>query len=541
MDDKKDRDIGHLFKEQMHGHEVPYEEGAWESMLPLLEEEDNRPLWIIWFKNQSKTFKTISIMTILGILAAVGVMLTPMNKEKANKNVNNSGKAEVAHTKTIKEKEEQLKESVLTLELPKADALSRKEGEINSDSNTKRSKVNAKLSEALVINPIGTSIQQETPNLKVFKPIGNAGRKVISDVDKTLNTVQNIKAIVGNTLIDTLVENVTVTQKKIKIVKKRWVEDYYTTHYYYDGSKPIKEFWMGGHFTNQTPDADWKSTNTGFNFQMMSGNIGKSEKFGLYAGLDWGMMFYGRTPNSNMIINTVNEDSGYTRLRNNSMDFLFRLHYEYPKHRVVPYANISLGPRFYYTNQKVASYLNLADNESQTRHNADFTASFTAGAAVGARVKVAERVSLDMRYELMYGTQTKQVELDKSTFSGLTYQLSKRTFNPNYNMIKVGVVIDLSSERKEKKLVEGHYIEESYDSLIVESTNDSTIIVIPCDCDCTEKSAQQSRNKNILNNNEEEDDDDEDRTWVPRSGSSGSSKGSKGSFPGIKTKPPVLK
>ncbi len=100
-------------------------------------------------------------------------------------------------------------------------------------------------------------------------------------------------------------------------------------------------FWIGMHYTMQQAQFDmpWDSTgslkkSSGFNIQFMSGDVMRNRYWAAYGGLDWGMQFYGRTPNSNVVLNTMNEDSGYTRLRSSSMDFLIRGHWEYARYAI---------------------------------------------------------------------------------------------------------------------------------------------------------------------------------------------------------------
>ena len=374
------------------------------------------------------------------------------------------------------------------------------------------------------------------------------------EVDKVIKTTKYIlkgahKLDSNAKIVISRKDTTIVVTKVIKVEHKEWVEERYTYNNYYDSKKPIKDFWMGIHYTEQAAAGQFSQRRSGFNLQLMSGNIAKNkEKHALYDGLYWGMMFYGRSANSNVIINTVNEDSGYTRLRNNSTDFFFRMHYEYPKHRIVPYITLNAGPRFYYTNQKVASYLNLADNESQTRHNADFNVSMMAGLGIGTRIKIADRISLDLRYERVFGTRTNQVDLDQTSFNGLSYNLVRNNISPNEQMFKVGLIFDLSEDRSEKELIKGHYVTTSRDSMIVENTSDTTVIVIPCNCDCDKKGKNNAGTNKFERNEKMNEDEDNGSFWNEllnegsNNGSSGgNSKGGKGKFPGVKQKPPVLK
>ena len=530
MDENKN--IEKLFHSNMDQHEVPYQEGAWERMEELLDEEEKRPLWIIWFSNKNNQLKTLLIMTLAGMITAWSMLsFFGMNEVSVKSNEQEILGIEKNHS---------------TLEFEELGLLEPKED--IAEFTIPQEGVDEK-SDDLQFTQSSDNTSNKTGNTSNSNGSENSNSQLEEHGIQGASIVQTIDSL-KNVLI-AKVDTTEILTRVVKMKRQEWVPEHYEYEYYYNDQLPIKDFWFGVHYATQNQfntSNDWRS---GFNLQFMSGDISKKKEnaWAVYAGLDWGMMFYGRSSNTNVVINTVNEDSGYTRLRNNSTEFFYRMHFEYAKHRVVPYFNFNIGPRLYYTNQKVASYLNLTENESQTRHNADLNVSMMAGIGVGTRVKVAPRVSLDLRYELMYGTRTNQVDLENSSFNGLSYNLVRRSFNPNQQMVKFGVIIDFSEERREKKLVEGYYRTVTYDSLVVENTTDSTVIVIPCDCNKKRSSVSTNSANADENNNKNCDEEEEENpsiidTIIRSSGSGssgGSSGGGKGSFPGIKSKPPVLK
>lgn len=562
--------IEHLFNDGMKSHEVPYQEGSWEKMEELLEKEDRRPLWIIWFGKRNNQLKTILIMTVVGIIAAWSIFnLFGINESREISKSNTIIESEIVTEEFIEPNKGFNSENLIANSNEKSEAKSMDDEASSEVANGESSPLESPLiDQRSVSSQLGLGVNGQT--LAGSKSISGSGktssasldkdgnlnqedddkktRKVISATKDILKVAKSADSIAK--LIINRVDTTTVVTKVIKVEHKEWVEDRYTYNYNYDPSKPIKDFWMGIHYTEQAAAGQFNLRRSGFNLQLMSGNIAKNkEKHALYAGLDWGMMFYGRSANTNVVINTVNEDSGYTRLRNNSTDFFFRMHYEYPKHRIVPYFTLNAGPRLYYTNQKVASYLNLADNESQTRHNADLTVSMMAGLGIGTRIKIVDRISLDLRYERMFGTKTKQVDLNQTTFNGLSYNLVRNDITPNNQLFKVGLIFDLSEDRKEEELIEGHYVTVSRDSVVVENTSDTTVIVLPCDCSKKSKkqtSTQDSKEKDCDDDEEETEEDKETLLDIllrsgSGSGNSGSGSSGKGSFPGVKSKPPVLK
>jgi|GEM_PF-3316647 len=489
MNNKNFKNTETLFQDGFENFEVSFENSSWDKMNKLLDEDDKKPCFIIWLNKQSITLKTLTIMTLLttlsiSVYSILGLFTQNNAKFKNNLNITkNSGKS----LSTIEMEKNAIERSQHGNEQPL---------EINTNATTFIKNENKNSSEK--DNHSGN--KPTAPS--VLKTILSADKMAVDSMivraEETAELASKIKAEINQVekVSETIVkDSITkkITQKNIVLVKQKWVQDQYSTVCKYDPKGPIKDFWLALHYTDQYSTNNTSSNSKGFNFQMMSGNLKDWKDVGIYAGFDWGMQFYGKTPNHQVVINTVNEDSGYTRLRNNSTDFMFKFHLEYAKHAVIPYLNATMGTRLYYTNQKTASYLKLKDNESSSTQNVDLNASLMAGVGAGVRVKVVPRVSIDFRYDYLLGAKTKQVDLQNSSFNGLNYQVNKNTFNPSNGMLRFGIIFDLSEEKCQKQLVTpGHYENVSYDSLVIEQQGDSSIIVLPCNCPCDDKTKTDS-------------------------------------------------
>lgn len=318
--------------------------------------------------------------------------------------------------------------------------------------------------------------------------------------------------------------------------------------------------WVGIHFAMQNPISeelqDSGRQNAGFSIQIMSSNLLKNSDLGAYLGGEFGMQFLGRGPKSQVVINTVHQDSGYTRLNSMSMDFFMRGHLEYGRFFIKPYLNFMAGPRIYTTGQHTESYMKLTDYENSDQSNVHTSVSLMAGAAIGARVRIAPLVSLDARWEYMRGTAVNLVNLDKSEFNGLSYTLSKFNATPEYSQFKVGILFELSdnSPKEDKRYTQ--YNQSEMSSLSNTTTNiyyDSTIKqFVECKCTCTKTPLGSENNSSTDNAGKrsssgtevqfrterdlDPSNDRKDSRVTPdiSVGGSGSSGSGKKAFPGIK-------
>jgi hypothetical protein len=529
MKNEKEKLADDLMKEGFAHHEVPFEPMAWDKMKALLDEDDDlKPLLMVpENKSNRKHFLTILIiMTTLSLLSvATWIMFSPKNEIAGNIN-----KGSVVHSGTeITRSLENEKDFSVNGDL-KSEALDLNSAFLDESSENK-TELNRNKAAVLpnTSSEDHASSMTENPNDKNKTNPQNANSSENKDAQKYdgFHPVDSVVSVLKDGKIHRV------------LIRKTWIPDEY--HYVeIDSLKSVQDGFIGVHFTAQKP-ANVDSMSAGFNIQFMSGNRLEHAYWGLYGGFDWGMQFYGKSKKSGVVLNNTRQDSGFTRLRSQSMDFFGRAHLEYARFPIIPYFNAMAGPRLYYTNQHVASYVPLKETESSSTTNAHTSVSMMYGVGAGIRVRVSKVVSLDMRYEWMSGTKVKQVDLNNSTFNGLNYNLVYTKARPTVEQFKFGLLFDLSSKEYKKELVKpGYYKETVYDSLILDPS-DSNTIILPCNCKPCDNSADYRPREN----------NDED-VYTPDNGSSsgknngsrnnsgsGSSGSGKGSFPGIR--PPAPK
>jgi opacity protein-like surface antigen len=546
---KWDKDIDKIFAEGFESFEPGMDDGDWQKMASLLDEE-KKGFFLFWSNFKSKfNLKKIIIMT--SILTIIGIGISLIISENSHNEVRNANKTEVGITEIEIQKIGGLIEKQAA-ELKRSRHDIAKIAELESISakpdNTLKNKVIGNQKGPKII-----SIQHEKMNQKNFTIIKE---RIISNTTPVLlETVpevsQDLKSKNFELQTKSLASSLRVPKDSI-VYKSGSIVRYFRTletEYEYfdcfiDQSKPIQDFWFGFYFTQQVPNIG--TITNGFNIQSMSGNLIKHNRIGIYGGLDWGMQFYGRTPNMNVALNTSNGDSGYTRLRNNAMDFVLKSQLEYSTKYFAPYITAGAGPRLYYTGQKVKSYLPIKDVEPSDRNTlvARLSMIYTIGA--GARIKLAPRVALDLRYELTKGQQTQVMDLNRTTFNGLKYNEVMKDYTPNYHSFRLGLTIDVSEENcKDREVKRTYWKSTVIDSTVVNNINDSSIIVLPCPkCPC--RKTNNTNQQNELNDEREDKEENEPLGIrlidILNSGSPGTNptiKPPKKSFPGIKAPPSI--
>lgn len=265
-----------------------------------------------------------------------------------------------------------------------------------------------------------------------------------------------------------------------KLVKKVWVPaEYEEVRIPNEG--PISGGWIGLHYTQMQLSDTLMPRTHGMNVQFMSKNILPSQHIGFYAGFDYGFQITGRGDRREVILNTVNEDMGYTYLSSNTHDFLLRGHLELHSKYIMPYATGAFGPRASFTGQKVGMYNPPIETEGTSRSNVYGTANLIWNAGVGTRIRLNDVVSLDARYEWTGGNASRVVDLENSNLATTTFNLRFKERSNIQNALKIGVVFNLSSHEYERRKVKDGYYKEEVQTYYVDPENADKIIV-PCDC-----------------------------------------------------------
>jgi hypothetical protein len=462
-----------LFNEGLSSHEVEFNPDHWEHMKSLLDEEDDLTPVVIFDSSNNNNKNKLSnliliIMSILSILTAIGtLMYSTAGSGITHKHFNASGSVdtEINHSNTnggftkTSPSEFKSNEDFNDKTLNQVD---QKPSNNNVSSNSNKGKNNAlSTSTSFSKNDVSNVKIDGIPLTKIDSPLMKNGQ-IISSFDSS--------------------DNLIIGDKNYRIFKHYvWYDDRYE-YIERNEIKSVQDGFIGIHFTAEKPKvAD--SFSSGFNVQLMSGNRLKSSHWGLYAGFDFGMQFFGKGKTSGVILNNTNQDSGFTKLRSSAVDLLGRAHFEYAKYPVIPYFNLAAGPRLYNTSQVVGSYTPLQNTESNTTSNSVHTSvSMMYGFGAGLRIRVSPVVSFDIRYERFAGTPVKKVNMNESQFNGLQYDLKIEKIKPQNEQIKFGLLFDISERDYDKKIIEkGHYQLTSYDTIVTDK-NDTGKVFIPCNC-----------------------------------------------------------
>lgn len=520
MKDKTSKSADQLFREVLNDHTPEFNPLAWEHMKTLLDEDDIKPVLIALPQSKNKHYKFILIiMTTLAILSIASYLFinsyTPTGKLELPSTINSTNSETSAASKN-------------STESPPSNTNS-----LDNSTNLSSNNVSENATTDFTDKANTTSKNSSGSKASSTTKKSNSNSNSSNSLTKDLNAVSNNNAIELDTdgegmppfkdSVKTIVQN----GKTYRVFKRTvWVEDEYRYHEI-ESAKSINDGWFGIHFTAQG-NRKSDSLSAGFNMQFMSGNRLENKNFGLYGGFDFGMQFYGKSKKSGVVLNNTSQDSGYTRLRTYSMDFLGRAHFEYSKFALIPYVNVMGGPRIYSTGQVVSSYIHYQDAENSSYNNAHTSVSMLYGFGLGARLRISKVVSLDARYEWINGSPVKLVDMNNSTFNGLNYELKYTKKAPKMEQFKIGVIFNLSETEYEKTLVkEGYYKNYSIDSVEVTSSDSSTIFM-PCNC----KPCDQSTVKQNANSTEDDDDYYQNNNNTSPSGSGGG--GGRKSFPGIK-------
>ncbi len=523
-----------LFRQGFSGHEASFDPAAWEHMQTLLNKEDDlKPVLFVHDNTTKKRKKTtlliLTIMSLLTLLSIASSLLfnNQSNTVNSNKMPNNSNPSAPAVF---------------------ADKTDKTVAKTQATNKPTISADKAKISVNQKVNPQ----QNGTSNSIADKGVASSDQSDKSEKTDKTGGASNTSKSDDQEPVKILKDTFLTAMKNGKVYKvltrTTWVPEEYD--WVVDNSqKTVNSGFIGIHFTGQrNRGAD--SGSAGFNLQLMSGNRIQHKYWGLYGGIDWGMQFYGKSKKSNVALNNTRADSGFARLRSHSMDFLGRGHLEYARFPLIPYINVMAGPRIYATNQQVSSYVPLKETESSQSNNVHTSATMVYGFGAGLRLRVSPVISIDARYEWINGLKVKQVDLNNSTFNGLSHELRYYTSKPRQEQFKFGILIDLSETQYEKKLIrEGYYKVTTIDSLQIDA-KDSNKIYLPCNCGpcpgsnskVTYPGSRESEDVIVYPRTREyqqEDNNTEPRNRNNSNQNNNSSSGSKGSFPGIR--PPAPK
>lgn len=533
-----------IFQEGLEGFEAPYSDAAWEDMRSLLDKADRKRPFVLWFqKNKNTTLTLISITMIATTLISIFAVLQSNSGQWITRN---SATQNVA------------KEEMYTPERSEPTAENARTSEYSVKPNTAYNNANPAKYQATHAAPIqNRNLQYETAADNAY-PKGSdsaTANKTPVVVDIKTPTAGTDETDKPSTCDGDKPANPVDLKTPVKVIGKLKVAGAQGNGELQ--KNPLRNYpadyttfrgpWMGIHFTLQNPELpilmDSNRQNAGFNWQFMSNNLIPRTDFGAYLGFDFGMQFYGHGKNYGVVLNNTELDSGFTRLNTTSFDFFVRGHFEYAKFRLKPYVNGFIGPRLYSTNQYTEAYHHKQDYDNSSSNSVATSGSLMYGGALGARYAISKHVSLDLRYELMQGTETRLVDLDQSAFSGIsTFNLNKFKVAPAYSQWKFGVLFDLwdGNTEKEYEPLNNNEVTEVTEYYTYDSVSNQYIRVnckckqTPVNADSTEIQSTAGKRPVPFDEPDTQNNPKPKSSWTPSGSGRSGGGGGRGSFPGIK-------
>ena len=496
MDNEKDILVDQAFRDGLESFESNFETADWKDMERRLASDDK----MVVIPPVKRNFKLLILIIMISTttLTTALVLFNSMSEQGPNKTKSNEASVQ-SHNITDATSSETLSslkaETVFEISTLKKQFSATNEQDLVNSFEQEEITENRKTSE-----------KEESPNTNKVEELAE---RVIETID--IDTAKFMK----------------------KVVSRRWVD----TTYRYTHVKPhkdIEQFWFGMYYTNQNLNNSimWdeigrRTETNGFNLQFMSGNVLPGENLAIYAGLDWGMQYYGRSKKDEVIINSVNEDRGVTFLRTHTNDIFATGHIEWTQFPVVPYVTGGLGIRILSTGQTTRTLVPSAEYESSQENGVFTRAALSYKAGFGVKLKLNPRIYLDTRYEIFQTDNLKAVDYTTTTYNGLDYDVSTKKVNLNSGQIRFGLVFDLSEEKREKYVdTPGHWEEET--QYLYVDPSDSTKVFVPCPCDKPQKTRRSSNTQPSRNGgNDYPSNRGDNRISVP-------SGGGKSEFPGVK-------
>ncbi len=179
----------------------------------------------------------------------------------------------------------------------------------------------------------------------------------------------------------------------------------------------------------------------GFDLEGYSANLTPNRFVGLFLGGSTSLAWMGKSPKTNIVLNTPNSDPGKTFLQNHSAELNFVVRLEFGKGDIKFYATGFAGLRGIFVSQEIQSNKNIEgfQNTSDNVYNGAMTQW---GGGVGLRYHFAPQVSLDIRAmyqdaDMMYVPNLKQSTYDE--FTG-KYSLKYNSVQPQLLCIKFGIL-----------------------------------------------------------------------------------------------------
>ena len=226
-----------------------------------------------------------------------------------------------------------------------------------------------------------------------------------------------------------------------------------------------------------------------FLFSALPKNMAKN-----WGNINWGLgMGFNQFSNGdryNVALNTIREDSAFTQVKNNTFHLYSILRYEFQLGRFYPFLGMQGGVSFYNSNQHTETYVPITDYESIGTADIHNSVAGYLSTEIGLRFRLNTGVNMYVSYIDKRGSDLEIIDVENSTFNGLSFNGELRDVKYNTNQWKIGFLFDLSTNKYEKrKIKEGYYDT----SIVIQSLNQ------PCPpCPCEEDEDSQDNGTSIF-------------------------------------------
>ena len=403
--------IDDVFSEGLNNLEQPFDPKAWEKMLATLEENDHKIAAPIAFSKKYH-LKKITIMTTTGIiLAALLYTAMPSKQNTQVKDIKVSNPSNHSFNNN---------------------SASSNNNIYKDESNTQKSTNNyikqAKQWKAANNSPLTAKTFNITNN-SISNPIYNSYQENLIENLKPKSIYSFDQSILKlNDSLPDFIEQIFGKPKK---------------KYRYNGP------WIGLHLAYAAPIGSLRKDGYrhgwGGNLELMSGDIVKSKQLGIFLGGSLGILQHGSGNDYNVLLQTPNNDSGYTYLYNMNFNFDFIARFELGNYRLKPYADLVVGFRGMNTYQRIDSKKTIEGFESSDISSLSSWGTHWGG-SLGLRYHLVPGLSLDGRVTYYAGDKYNWANVKLSNYSPGTGSFNLNQHSSNLEMLhfRLGFLFEIN-------------------------------------------------------------------------------------------------
>jgi hypothetical protein len=383
--------IDHVFKEGMGQYHEPFDENAWAKMSAKLD-ADRQPA-APWYRR--KPFKLFFFIGAIAVLSGISAGIYKYSTGSPEKYIVNSP----------------------MLQLPVT---------LNETGNA-----------GPPASPVDTRFAPLPMNNSSHAPVLKDDHKTTPSVDEKTFSMNN--ELIQLSLLDAPAL-LKLTPSSLPEIKLRGRSRIHRKHLPHHNCSHI-----GFHFEFQQPLNNYAATGQkpgfGFDLEGYTRNLTTSLPFAFFIGADLGMAWMGKSSYTDVVLNTANNDPGFTYLQNKKFNLDLNLKLEYGPSNLKFYAFAAAGWRQiavdHITDSKKYLQDYTASNDYVSRTN-----MLEWGGGAGLRYFYRPGVSFDLRIAYMDAGYRNIVDVAGSRYDGFSarYTLNSNYIQPQVLSIRLGMM-----------------------------------------------------------------------------------------------------